>query len=120
MTQSLYEQIGGKDAINAAVEIFYAKVLADARINQYFSGVDMARQKGKQKAFLAMAFGGPKTYTGQDMRKAHAGLPGLNDTHFNAVAEHLQATLTELGVKDDLTKQVLAIAESVRGDVLNR
>ena len=120
MKPNLYEQLGGKDAVNAAVEVFYTKVLADDRIKHYFAGVDMVRQKGKQKAFLTMAFGGPVSYTGQDMRTAHARLPGLNDTHFNAVAEHLQATLTELGVKPELIQQVMAIAESVRNDVLNR
>ncbi len=120
MSQSLYEQLGGKEAVNAAVEIFYTRVLADERIQHYFQGVDMIQQKGKQKAFLTVAFGGPAHYTGKDMRAAHAHLPGLNDTHFNAVAENLQATLVDLGVKKELIDQVLAIAESTRKDVLNR
>ena len=56
---SLYERIGGKDALDAAVDIFYRKVLADERIKSFFDGVDMKKQKGKQKAFLAFAMGGP-------------------------------------------------------------
>ena len=44
MTQSLYEKIGGDAAVNAAVDIFYRKVLADDRINQFFEGVDMDKQ----------------------------------------------------------------------------
>src|SRR2546423_4534124 len=96
--QSLYEQLGGKPAVDAAVDIFYTKVLADNRINHYFAAVDMKKQIGKQKAFLTMVFGGPVSYDGMDMRKGHSHLPGLNDEHFNAVVENLGQTLTELGI----------------------
>lgn len=120
--RTLFEQIGGRDAVNAAVDIFYKKVLADDRISHFFDGVDMEKQAGKQKAFLSYAFGGPNAYTGQDMKRAHAHLVerGLNDGHFDAVIENLGATLQELGVGDDLIAQVAAIGESTREDVLGR
>ena len=119
---SLYEQIGGEAAVNAAVDIFYRKVLKDNRIKHFFDGVDMAKQAAKQKAFLTMAFGGPHNYTGEDMRKGHAHLVarGLNDSHFDAVMENLGATLTELNVPANLIAQAAAIAESTRNDVLGR
>jgi len=119
---SLFEQLGGEAAVNAAVDIFYRKVLNDARINRFFDGVDMATQAAKQKAFLTMAFGGPHHYTGLDMRRGHAHLveQGLDDSHFDAVVEDLAATLTELGVPDELIGQVAAIAETTRNDVLGR
>jgi hemoglobin len=117
---SLYQQIGGKAAIDAAVNAFYVKVLADDRIKGYFADIDMVRQHAKQKAFLSAALGGPVPYEGRDMRRAHAKLPGLNDSHFNAVAENLQATLVELKVPKELIDKVMAIAESTRADVLNK
>ena len=119
---SLYEQLGGQPAVDAAVDIFYRKVLNDDRISDFFEGVDMDTQIGKQKGFLTMAFGGPHNYTGMDMRKGHAHLVarGLNDSHFDAVAGHLSATLTELGVGQELIDQVMAIAGSTRNDVLGR
>jgi hemoglobin len=119
---SLYEQLGGQPAVDAAVDIFYRKVLSDDRISHFFDGVDMDQQIGKQKAFLTMAFGGPNNYTGADMRKAHAPLVarGLNESHFGAVAENLSATLSELGVAQHLIDQVMAIAGSTRNDVLGR
>jgi hemoglobin len=122
MSQSLYEKIGGDAAVNAAVDIFYRKVLADDRINQFFDGVDMERQATKQKAFLTVAFGGPNNYSGKDMRDGHAHLVarGLNDSHFDAVMENLAATLKELNVPDDLIAEAAAIAESTRNDVLGR
>ncbi|OZG72558.1 group 1 truncated hemoglobin [Hahella sp. CCB-MM4] len=117
---SLYEKLGGAPAVDAAVDIFYRKVLADDRISEYFDGVDMAAQAQKQKAFLTMVFGGPNSYSGKDMREAHKNLKGLNDIHVDAVIENLGATLKELGVADEDIAQIAGIAESVRNDVLNR
>ncbi len=119
---TVYEQIGGAPAMDAAVDIFYRRVLTDPLISSFFDDVDMERQAAKQKAFLTMAFGGPNNYTGKDMRTAHAHLVarGLNDNHFNAVAGHLKATLEELSVPENLIADVLAVAESTRTDVLGR
>jgi len=121
-TTTLYEQLGGEAAVNAAVDIFYRKVLIDHRINRFFDDVDMIKQAAKQKAFLTMAFGGPHNYTGEDMRKGHAHLVklGLDDSHFDAVIENLGATLVELNVPQELIAQVAAIGESTRNDVLGR
>ena len=49
MAQNLYEKIGGEAAVDAAVDIFYRKVLADDRINAFFESVDMEQQAAKQK-----------------------------------------------------------------------
>ena len=119
----LFEQLGGRKAVNAAVDIFYdTYVLNDERINHFFEGVDMVKQKNKQRAFLTVAFGGPNNYTGEDMRKGHAHLveKGLDDSHVDAVIENLGNTLKDLGVADDLIGQVADIANSVREDVLSR
>jgi hemoglobin len=122
MSESLFDRIGGEAAVDAAVDIFYRKVLADDRISDFFGGVDMEKQAAKQKGFLTMAFGGPNNYTGEDMRKGHAHLVerGLNDSHFDAVVENLGNTLKELGVADDLIGEVAAIAETTRNDVLGK
>lgn len=120
--QPLFEQLGGAAAVEAAVDNFYRKVLADDRVSRFFEGVDMDKQRSKQKAFLTMAFGGPHNYTGKDMRRGHAHLVamGLNDSHFDAIIELLGGTLKEMGVADNLISQVAAIAESTRTDVLGR
>ena len=119
---TLFEQLGGEAAVDAAVDHFYRNVLSDDRIAHWFEGVDMERQAAKQKGFLTMAFGGPHHYTGKDMRTGHAHMvaKGLNDTHFDAVVENLGKTLREMGVGEDLIAQVVATAESTRNDVLSR
>ena len=122
MTDNLFTRLGGEAAVDAAVDKFYRKVLTDDTISSYFDNTDMDQQRAKQKAFLTMAFGGPNNYSGKDLRKAHEGLVsrGLNDSHFDAVATHLQATLEELGVGSELIGEVMSIAGSTRDDVLNR
>jgi hemoglobin len=119
---SLYERLGGAPAVDAAVDIFYRKVLQDERISRFFDDVDMDRQSAKQKAFLTMVFGGPNNYTGMDMRKGHAHLlqRGLNDSHVDAVIELIGQTLQELGVPQGDIEEVAALANSVRDDVLSR
>ncbi|MEQ1531606.1 MAG: group 1 truncated hemoglobin [Methylococcales bacterium] len=122
MSESLYERLGGEAAVDAAVDIFYRKVLADYRINRFFDNVDMEKQAAKQKAFLTMAFGGPHNYSGADMRNGHAKLVqmGLDDSHFDAVMENLGATMHELNVPPKLIAEAAAIAESTRSDVLGK
>ena len=108
--KSLYEKIGGEKAIDVAVDIFYKKILADDRIKYFFESVDMVKQNKMQKNFLTFAFGGPKNYTGRNLKDAHSRLvreKGLNDSHFDAVMENLGATLKELNVPDDLIARLL-------------
>ncbi|MEY4588121.1 MAG: hypothetical protein RL497_197 [Pseudomonadota bacterium] len=116
---SLFERIGGTAAVDAAVDIFYRKVLSDERISHFFDRIDMEQQAAKQKAFLTMVFGGPNHYTGQDMRKAHAGMQ-LTQVHFDAVVEHLAATLTELNVAASDIAEIATLAGSLKADVLNQ
>lgn len=119
---SIYEQLGGEAAIDAAVDLFYVKVLADERIKHFFEGVDMQKQARMQKGFLTFAFGGPNNYSGKGMAAAHKKLVlnGLDDSHYDAVVENLGNTLKDLGIADDLIVQAAQVAESVREAVLGR
>lgn len=118
---ALYEKLGGEKAVDAAVDIFYEKVINDADLAPFFDGINLERQRKMQKAFLTVAFGGPNNYSGRGMRAAHARpvAIGLNESHFNKVAEHLQRTLLELSVPYDLIQEVMNIAASTKADVLN-
>lgn len=116
---SLYQKLGGWAAINAAVDAFYVKVLADNRVKHFFADVSMPKQHRKQKEFLSYALGGPLPWTGKDMRKAHEGM-GLTEEHFNAIAENLVATLKDLKVSQELIDQVIAVVATTKDDVLGR
>lgn len=116
---SLYHKLGGQAAIDAAVEAFYVKVLADDRVKHFFDDVSMVKQRRKQKEFLSYALGGPLPWTGKDMRKAHDGM-GLTEEHFNAIAENLVATLKDLKVSQELIDQVIAVVATTKDDVLGK
>lgn len=122
---TLFEKLGGAEAVNLAVDKFYERVLQDDRIKDFFANVDMVKQRAHQKAFLTYAFGGTDKYDGRYMREAHKELVeknGLNESHFEAVAEDLLETLKEMGVSEELRDEVAAIAANSqhRQDVLNQ
>ena len=116
---SLYQKLGGWKSIDAAVDAFYVKVLADKRVNHFFEDISMQKQHRKQKEFLSAALGGPIPWTGKDMRKVHDGM-GLTEEHFNAIAENLIATLKDLKVSQELIDQVMAVVATTKDDILGR
>lgn len=123
MSKPLYERLGGENAIMAAADLFYDKVLADELTRPFFAGVEMTAQTRKLVSFMTWAFGGPVEYRGKDLRAAHAHLVrdrGLGDAHFDAVATHLKATLEELGVAPELVAESINLVVGTRGEVLDR
>jgi hemoglobin len=103
---TIYDQIGGREALEAVVDAFYVRVLADPELAGFFTGVNMSRLKGKQVEFFGAALGGPDPYTGAPMKQVHQGR-GITLDHFTLVAGHLSATLTAAGVPDDLVAQII-------------
>jgi hemoglobin len=116
---SIYEQIGGHDAVVAAVDGFYARVLADPLLAHYFDGVPLQRLKTHQAAFLTQALRGPERYAGRPMREAHAG-HGITDAAFDRVAQHLADTLAHLGVSEALIQQIIARIAPLRPEIVER
>lgn len=118
---SIYDLLSDdRQPMRLVTSAFYRRVLADEMLAPFFAAVDMDRQSVMLAEFLAMAFGGPHTYTGRDLRTAHAGLAGLTDAHFDRVVGHLASTLRDFGVAEGDVATVGAVAETLRDDVLNR
>ena len=82
---SIYDAIGGYEAIEIVVGDFYTRVLADDQLSGFFAGSNMNRLKGKQVEFFAAALGGPEPYTGAPMKQVHQGR-GIMMSHFALVA----------------------------------
>jgi hemoglobin len=113
---TIYEQIGGGEALETVVEDFYGRVLADAELAGFFTGTNMSRLKGKQVEFFAAALGGPDAYTGAPMRQVHQGR-GITPHHFTLVAGHLTESLTAAGVPADITDQIIAAIAPLADDI---
>src|SRR4051794_10356905 len=94
---SVYDEIGGGDAVAAAVDQFYLRVLGDPELGPYFEHTGMRKQKSHMRAFLAAALGGPQLYAGRDLRAAHPPAR-VTAPAFGPGAVHLAAPLEGLGV----------------------
>ena len=94
---SVYDAIGGDEAVAAAVDQFYVRALSDPELAPYFEHIDMRRQQSHMRAFLAAALGGPQLYSGRDMRAAHAHA-GVTVDEFDRAVAHLVDTLESLSV----------------------
>lgn len=114
---SIYDSIGGEPAVRAAVDDFYARVLADRQLAAFFTDTDLQRLKAHQRAFIAAAIGGPDIFAGRDMAAAHAGF-GIADSDFDAVVGHLVGTLTALGVPEDSIEQIGEAIAPLRGAIV--
>jgi hemoglobin len=116
---SLYERLGGKPAITAVVDDFVGNVAADSRINGYFARTDIGRLKRLLVEQICAGTGGPCTYTGRDMKSAHAGL-GVTDAAFGALVEDLVKTLTKFKVPDAEKNELLGILGPMKGDIVSK
>jgi hemoglobin len=114
---SVFEQIGGKPAVSAAVDGLYERLLADPVLAPYFTGTDMERLKRHMRAFLVAALGGGGLYAGRDMRTAHAGLDVTHDA-FDRVVAHLVDTLASLEVPLQIIEAIGAELAPLRAQVV--
>lgn len=116
--KSLYERLGGQVAIEAAVHLFYEKVLNDGELRVFFQTADLDDLRQKQIDFMTQAFGGPAVYKGLDMASAHKNM-GITEEDFSRVVVHLKDTLLELGVADELITEVLSLLGPLAGDIIS-
>jgi hemoglobin len=122
MIDTLYELIGGRPAIQAAVESFYRRVLADPSLRHFFDKTDVPHQVALQSMFISMLLGGRVVYTGKALPAAHAGAreKGLNDAHFDSFLKHFRAALVEAEVPPEKLEKVMTLLEGTRDAVLGR
>jgi len=113
---TIYERIGGYEALKVVVEDFYCRVLDDDHLSGFFAGANMNRLKGKQVEFFAAALGGPKPYIGAPMKQVHQGR-GITMHHFNLVAGHLTCSLAAAGVPEATIEEILGAISPLAADI---
>ena len=118
MSETLYDRLGGEDAISAVVDEFYDRVLADEQVAHYFDDVDMDRQRAHQTQFLSTVAGGPVDYSGDDMETAHEHL-GITEPDFGAITGHLEAALVEFDVPRTEIDAVLEAVAAYEDDIVS-
>ncbi len=117
--KSLYDRLGGKDAITAVVDDFVANVAADKRINAFFANADIPGLKTKLVDQICEASGGPCKYAGKDMKTSHAGM-GVKSTDFDALVEDLQKSLDKFKVPAKEQGDLLGALGPMKTDIVTQ
>jgi hemoglobin len=120
---SLFERLGGSPGIARIVDEVAARHLENPAISARFRPYVEPPQKLKElKAhlahFLELGSGGPQRYTGRDMKSAHAGM-NISPAEYMAAMDDIVAALETASIDDETRKDVLAIAWSLKGDIIN-
>lgn len=118
MDPTLYDHLGGRDAIELAVRGLYARLLEDPEIGPVFDGVDVLRLRSHMTSFLSAALGSGLVQAGRDLHEVHAGLH-ITDAMFDATTAHLVDVLESLEVAEELVTRVLATIAPLRLQVVH-
>jgi hemoglobin len=119
-TESLYQRLGGYDAIAAATDELLTRLQADPQLRDYWKGAsDNNQRKARQLIvdFMTEAAGGPAYYTGRDMKTSHVGMH-IDASDWEAFMRHAAATLDHFAVPQRETDEVLAFFTSLRDEVV--
>jgi hemoglobin len=118
--KSLYHRFGGYDAIAAFADDVLSRLLNDPQLRVYWKGKckdSLRKERQILVDFLCAATGGPANYTGRDMKTSHDGL-GITESEWDTFARHAVATLDNLGIPEREKNEFLALAGTLKGDVV--
>ena len=118
--KTLYERLGGYDAIAAVADNLLPRLMQDEQLGRFWAnrGDDgVAREKQLLIDFLCAASGGPMYYTGRDMTTAHKGM-GISAADWDIFLGHLKSTAAHFQLGDAEATDVLAFIESTKGEIV--
>jgi two-component system, chemotaxis family, sensor kinase CheA len=115
---TLFEKVGGKEAINAVVDIFYNKLISDEVLKDFFVASDMNLQRIKLAGFLAHILGSPVNYSGLNMKEAHARF-SIAEIHFNIFCNHLAESFNKIGIDNQTIEAIMKIIQSMSKEIVN-
>ncbi|PYS76915.1 MAG: group 1 truncated hemoglobin [Acidobacteria bacterium] len=120
--KSLYERLGGYNAIAAVVDDFVGRLITDKKFERFFVGHSTDSKKRIRQHIVdqfCAAAGGPCIYTGRTMKDSHAGL-GITEDEWNAAAKDLVATLDKFKVGEREKKELLDFVGGLKGDIVEK
>ena len=118
--KTLYERLGGYDAISAVVNDLLPRLMSDSRLGRFWDnrGEDgINREKQLLIDYLCSSSGGPLLYTGRDNKTSHKGM-GINESDWELFVGHLNATLDGFELPQQERNDVIAFIESTRSDIV--
>jgi hemoglobin len=119
---TLYQRLGGYDALTAVTDDFITHLATDPQLGRFFTGLSTdskIRVRQHVVDFLCVATGGPCKYTGRDMKTAHTGL-NISEADWNTSVKYLVATLDKFKVPEKEKTEVLNAIGGLKGDIVGR
>jgi hemoglobin len=119
-TKTLYQRLGGYDAIAAVVDDLLPRLENDAQLGRFWAnrGDDgIAREKQLLVDYLCASAGGPMLYTGRDMPTSHKGM-GISNTDWDIFIGHVKATLANFQVPQQEQDDVLGFIDSTKAGIV--
>lgn len=120
--KSLYERLGGYNAVAAVVDDFVGRLIADKKLERFFVGHGTDSKKRIRQHVvdqLCAATGGPCIYTGRTMKDSHAGL-GISEEEWNIAGAHLFETLDKFKVPAAEKKELLDVVATLKADIVDK
>ena len=120
--KSLYQRVGGYDALAAVVDDFILRLVTDKQFEKFFAGASNDSKKRIRQHILdqfCAATGGPCVYLGRDMKTSHAGL-GITNADWDAAAKHLAASLDKFKVPEKEKGEILTFVTSLKKDIVEK
>ena len=120
--QSLYQRLGGYDAVAAATDELLRRLQSDPQLRDYWKGASNDnRRKARQQIvdFMVEAAGGPAFYNGRDMKLSHAGMQ-ISESDWDVFMRHAKGTLESLDVPGREQDEVLAFFTGLKADIVER
>ena len=118
--KTLYERLGGYDAVSAVVDDFAGKLFSDPVVGARFFGMSDDSREGfrqKNKNLVCNVTGGPCKIISRSAAKTHGGL-SIKASEFDIVVQHLVDTLNKFKVPEKEHKELLAIIGTLRPDIV--
>jgi len=119
--QTLYEKLGGKQAIDAVVEDLTNRMMKDKQLKKYcnLSGDQLKTRRELVAAFICKATGGPCEYKGRDMKQAHQHL-GITEKDWNRFVELTKQSLNKFKVPADVQKEFLNAVAGLKDQIVSK
>jgi hemoglobin len=122
-TTSLFERLGRSSGIERLVDEVAGRHLENpviaARFRPYLEEPEKLQALKEHLArFLEMGSGGPQRYAGRDMRSAHKGM-NISPAEYMAAIDDILEALAHVGMDEQTRKDVLAIAWSLKGEIIH-
>lgn len=118
--KTLYERLGGYDAISAVSGDLLPRLMSDSRLKRFWDhrGEDgIKRERQLLIDFLCASSGGPMYYTGRDMKVSHKGMK-ISEADWKAFFGHVNATLDAFKVPPAERGEVVAFVQSLKKDIV--